>query len=109
MDDSRVSHSNLWSPFENRSEQLQSVVELNQSYSESSNSCWQGLYSIALAVQVAAAWPRNVRRRFLFFAKGVIMGVQRRSFLCWRRKTIEKMTVTSNDSKLQFTSNFFVK
>ena len=68
--DSRVSHSNLWSPFENRSVQLQSVVELNQSYSESSDSCWQGLYSIAVAIQVAAARPRNVRRRFLFSLKG---------------------------------------
>ena len=58
----------------------------------------------------AAGWPQNAQRRFLFFAKGVITDVQRQSFLCWRRrKTVEKMTVTSNDSKLQFTSNFFVK
>ena len=58
----------------------------------------------------AAGWPQNAQRRFLFFAKGVITDVQRRSFLCWRRrKTVEKMTVMSNDSKLPFTSNFFVK
>ena len=65
---------------------MQSVVELNQSYSESSDSCWQGLYSIAVAVQIAAARP--LEGDFCFPRKGVIIS----GVVVEKRKTVEKVT-----------------